>query len=167
METSMARYTLVLGNKNWSSWSLRAWLALGATGEPFEEIYVRLNMPETRAEILKHSASGKVLALRIDENGQSFVVFDSLAICETLAERYPGAKLWPSDPEARAFARSISAVMHSSFAELRKSLSMDLARTIPTPPLGADVEKQIEEIKSYWSTALEKFGRDEFLFGHF
>ena len=163
----MARYTLVVGNKNWSSWSLRPWLALKATGQPFEEIYVRLNLPDTRAELLKHAPSGKAPALKIDQNGKSFTVYDSLAICETLAERHPEAKLWPSDAEARAFARSISAVMHSSFAELRKTLSMDFARTIPTPSFGNDVKGPIDEIQSYWSAALEKYGRGDFLFGQF
>src|SRR5215469_6537682 len=115
----MAKYTLSLGTKNWSSWSLRPWLALRATGQSFDEIVIQLNRPETHERILEHSPSGKVPALRIQETGRELLVFDSLAICETLAERHPEAQLWPTEGEARAFARSISAVMHSSFAELR------------------------------------------------
>jgi glutathione S-transferase len=167
METVMASYTLILGTKNWSSWSLRPYLALCATGAPFDEMVVPLNRPETRSEILKHSPSAKVPALRIEENGRIYTVFDSLAICETLAERHPEARLWPTDSEARAQARSISAVMHSSFPDLRATLSMDFARTVPTPTLSDAVSSQISEIISYWQDALDRFGHGGFLFGDF
>ncbi|HEY5048861.1 MAG TPA: glutathione S-transferase family protein [Rhizomicrobium sp.] len=163
----MAKYTLILGTKNWSSWSLRPWLALCATGHPFEEVVIGLNQPQTHAEILKHSPSGKVPALRIEQDGRAATVFDSLAICETLAERHPEARLWPSDPTARAQARSVSAVMHSGFAELRTTLSMDFARKLSTPPLTETVKGQIAEIIAYWQAALERYGRDGFLFGEF
>ncbi len=163
----MATYTLILGTKNWSSWSLRPYLALCATGVPFEEVVIPLNTPQSRAEILKHSPSGKVPALHIEEAGRGYTVFDSLAICETLAERHPEARLWPSDPEARAQARSISAVMHSSFPDLRATLSMDFGRTVPTPALSDAVRSQIAEIISYWQSALDRYGRGRFLFGDF
>jgi glutathione S-transferase len=167
METAMARYTLILGTKNWSSWSLRPYLALCAIGTPFDEVVIQLNRPETRSEILKYSPSAKVPALRIEENGRSYVVFDSLAICEILAERHPEAQLWPADGEARAQARSISAVMHSSFADLRATLSMDFARTLPTPTFSDAVRSQISEIMAYWQDALDRFGHGRFLFGDF
>ena len=163
----MAEYTLILGTKNWSSWSLRPYLALCAAGAPFEEVVIRLDRPETRSEILKYSPSGKVPALRIEEGGRSYTVFDSLAICETLAERHPEAKLWPSDAAARAEARSISAVMHSSFPDLRATLSMDFARNIPTPALSDAVKGQIAEITGAWQSALDRHGRSGFLFGDF
>jgi glutathione S-transferase len=163
----MATYTLILGTKNWSSWSLRPWLAMCTTGHPFEEIVVQLNRPETRSEILKHSPSGKVPALQIEDSGRRTTVFDSLAICEILAERHPEARLWPSDPESRAQARSISAVMHSSFPDLRAMLSMDFARTLPTPALTGAVADQIAEILGYWQSALDRSGRNDFLFGDF
>ena len=163
----MAKYTLILGTKNWSSWSLRPYLALCATGHPFDEIVIPLNRPETRAEILKHSPSGKVPALTIEENGRIYTVFDSFAICETLAERHPEARLWPVNADARARARAISAVMHSSFPDLRATLSMDFARTLPTPTLSDAVKAQIAEILGYWQSALEDSGRKEFLFGDF
>ena len=163
----MAKYTLILGTKNWSSWSLRPWLALSATGQPFDEVVIPLNRPETRAEILKYSPSAKVPTLRIEDGGHTITVFDSLAICETLAERHPEARLWPSDPETRAQARSISAVMHSSFPELRAMLSMDFARKLPTPALSDAVKGQIAEIIAYWQSALDRYGRDGFLFGEF
>jgi glutathione S-transferase len=163
----MANYTLILGTKNWSSWSLRPWLALHAVGQPFGEVVIPLNRPETRTEILKHSPSGKVPALRIEDDGRSYTVFDSFAICETLAERHPEARLWPSDPEARAQARSISAVMHSSFPDLRATLSMDFARRHPTPALNDTVRSQIAEITGYWQSALDRYGHGGFLFGAF
>ena len=163
----MADYTLILGTKNWSSWSLRPWLALSATGHPFDEVVIPLNRPQTRSEILKYSPSAKVPALRIDDGGRSTIVFDSLAICETLAERHPEARLWPSDPEARALARSISAVMHSGFPELRATLSMDFARKLPTPALSDVVKSQISDIIGYWQIALDGYGRGGFLFGEF
>jgi glutathione S-transferase len=164
-----ARYTLIVGTKNWSSWSLRPYLALRATGAAFEEIVVQLRRSEsTRTEILKYTPSGRVPGLRIEENGKSFTVFDSLAICETLAERHPEAKLWPHDPGARAEARSISAVMHSSFPELRAALSMDFVRRLPAPPLSDDVKEQIAEITGYWEDARQRFGKGgDFLFGRF
>lgn len=163
----MAEYTLILGTKNWSSWSLRPYLALCAAGQEFEEVVIRLNRPDTRTQILKYSPSGKVPALRIAKGTETTVVFDSLAICETIAERHPGARLWPEDPSARMQARSICAVMHSSFAELRAALSMDFAREIPAPELGDVVRAQIGEIIFYWQDALDRFGGDRFLFGEF
>jgi glutathione S-transferase len=163
----MAKYTLIVGTKNWSSWSLRPWLAMCAIGHTFDEVVIQLNRPETRAEILKHSRSAKVPALTIEENGRCYTVFDSLAICETLAERHPEARLWPADTETRARARAISAVMHSSFPDLRATLSMDFARTFPTPALSDAVKGQIAEILGYWQSALDDSGREEFLFGDF
>ncbi len=163
----MAKYTLILGTKNWSSWSLRPYLALCATKQPFDEIVIALNQPGTREEILKHSPSAKVPALKIEENGSRYTVFDSLAICETLAERHPEAQLWPSGAEAHAQARSISAVMHSSFAELRTTLPMDFARNIATPVLNDSVKGQIAEIVAYWQSALDRYGKGSFLFGDF
>ena len=94
----MAAYTSILGTKNWSSWSLRPYMAMRATGAKFEEIGIRLRYsesPTTREQILKHSPAGKVPVLKIAESGRVTTVWDSLAICETLAERHPEAKLWP------------------------------------------------------------------------
>ncbi len=170
MEACLARYRLIVGTKDWSSWSLRAWLALKACGEPFEEVVIRLRQAGdegTRSQILQYSPSGKVPALQIEEDGERYTVFDSLAICETLAERHPGAALWPEDPAARALARSISAAMHSGFAELRAALSMDFARRLPAPELSETLTDQIAEITRYWQTALDRTDGDAFLFGRF
>src|SRR3978361_2188111 len=97
-----ARYTLFIGSKNTSSWSLRPWLAMKMAGLAFEEILIPLRRPQTKEQIKPHSPSGKVPALRIEERRGVQTVWDSLAICETLAERHPEARLWPLDGAARA-----------------------------------------------------------------
>jgi len=159
-------YTLVIGTKDWSSWSLRPWLALKATGAPFEEVFIRLRQPESKAEILTHSPGGKVPILKIREESGTFLVWDSLAICETLAERHPEAKLWPDDPVARATARSYAAEMHSGFPHLRETLTMDIARRHATPELSEDVKLQIARIQDAWTHALAHH-EGGFLFGRF
>lgn len=164
-----ARYTLFVGNKDFSSWSLRPWLAMKMAKLPFAETPVVLRTPETKANILAHSPSGKVPALQIDENGKSWTVWDSLAICETLAERHPDAlQWWPKDAAARAEARSIAAEMHSGFPDVRNILSMSIAARLPTPELNEAVQTQIARITALWSSALERFGKEGgFLFGPF
>ena len=163
-----ARYTLVVGSKNYSTWSLRPWLAMKMAKLPFEEITIPLYQPETKGLIKDHSPAGKVPILKIEENGTAFTVWDSLAICETLAERHPHAHLWPDDPSARAEARSIVAEMHSGFADLRKTLTMDIANRYPTPELDEAVQSQIARIVSVWESALKRFGKEGgFLFGRF
>ncbi len=157
-------YTLVIGDKNISSWSLRPWLALKACGIPFAEERVRLRQPESKAAILRHSPSGKVPALKT--NG--CVVCDSLAILEFLAEHHPELKLWPEDREARALARSISAEMHSGFMALRNDMSMDLLNALPCPPMTEALEADIRRVVAIWKDARSRFGRGgPFLFGAF
>jgi len=163
-----ARYTLTIGSKNTSSWSLRPWLAMKMANLPFEEVLIRLRTPETKAQIQPLSPSGKVPALKIEEGGASWTVWDSLAICETLAERHREACLWPEAPAARAHARSIAAEMHSGFPELRKALSMEIAARHPTPALDDQVQADIGRITAIWTGALEAQGRlGGFLFGRF
>jgi len=159
-----ARYTLVLGSKNVSSWSLRPYLAMRATGAPFEEVLIRLHLPDSKAKILARSPAGKVPVLEIRDGERTTVVWDSLAICETLAERHPEARLWPDDPATRAVARAYAAEMHSGFAELRQTLSMDFARMRPTPALPPAVEAQVARILDAWSEALARHPGG-FLFG--
>ena len=161
-------YRLIVGTKNWSSWSLRPYLALRATGAPFDEITIALRRPDTPAQIRRLAPSSRVPVLIVTEGGREFAVFDSLAICETLAERHPEARLWPADAAARARARSISAAMHSGFAALREALSMEFARRLPTPPLADAVRADIEEVTGFWKDALGTPGRNgAFLFGGF
>jgi glutathione S-transferase len=145
---------------------LRPWLALKIAGVPFDEIQVRLDQPETRASIGQYSASGKVPVLKIAEGGKTLTVWDSLAICETIAERHPTAKLWPDDPKARAMARSYAAEMHSGFIDVRQNLPMDFARRIPTPELNEATAKQVARIIAAWEAVLGAHNGG-FLFGGF
>jgi glutathione S-transferase len=166
-ETMSVRYTLVVGTKDWSSWSLRPYVALRATGAAFEEILVALRQePLTGDEIRRHSKAGRVPILKIEDNGKTTIVWDSLAICETLAERHPDAKLWPAEPLVRAEARSYAAEMHSGFPDLRDQLSMDFARRNPLPALRDETKAQIARVIDAWSSALSRFAKDGgFLFG--
>jgi glutathione S-transferase len=164
----MTRYTLVVGTRNWSSWSLRPFVALKATGAPYEIIDIRLRRfesPTTREQILKHSPAGKVPVLKIHEGENTLIVWDSLAICEALAERHPEAGLWPKDLNTRAIARSYCSEMHSGFPDLREQLSMDFVRKKALPELRDDTKIQIARILSAWDSALEKY-KGEFLFGN-
>jgi glutathione S-transferase len=157
-------YTLVIGDKNLSSWSLRPWIALKHCGIPFAEECIRLRQPETRPAILRHTPSGKVPALKT----RTGVVWDSLAILEYLAERHPDHQLWPQDEEARAVARSIAAEMHSGFVTLRNDMSMDLLATLPAPPIGGALEADIRRIVATWKDTRAAFGDGgPFLFGAF
>jgi glutathione S-transferase len=157
-------YTLIIGDKNFSSWSLRPWLAMKQFDISFAEERIRLRQPESRAEILRHSPSGKVPALKAD----GVIVFDSLAILEYLAERHPERHMWPVDAEARAFARSISAEMHSGFLTLRNDMSMDLLARFPTPPVGEELARDISRIVAIWREARARHGAGgAFLFGSF
>jgi len=164
-------YRLIVGTKDWSSWSLRAYLALIATGQPFDEVLVQLRKTDadaTKAAIRKFSNAGRVPVLQIEDGGQTVTVWDSLAICETLADRHPEAQLWPKDWAARAMARSYAAEMHSGFPDLRDQLSMDFARELKLPELRPATESQIARILASWESALTQHGgKDGFLFGQF
>jgi glutathione S-transferase len=160
------QYTLTIGTKDWSSWSLRPYMALRAIGVPFEEDLIALRRYSSTAEVEKRTPAGRVPVLKIEENGKSYVVWDSLAICETLAERHPEARLWPDDPVLRARARAYSAAMHSGFPDVRDQLTMDFARRLPTPPLREETKKQVARILEAWMSALGENSGD-FLFGRF
>jgi glutathione S-transferase len=165
----MARYTLIVGTRNWSSWSLRPFLALSVTGVPFETTDIRLRQkepPTTRDQILKYSPAGKVPVLKIEENGKTLTVWDSLAICETIAERHPEAGLWPADINARAIARSYSSEMHSGFPDVRDQLTMDFVRKKAMPELREDTQKQVARIIASWEDALATY-KGDYLFGKF
>ena len=157
---------LVIGNKNFSSWSLRPWLLLKQAGLPFREIPVRLRQADTKAQILAHSPSGKVPAL-IDGD---LTVWDSLANCEYLAEKASlnHVDLWPADPKARAEARSVSAEMHSGFAALRQHMSMEVAASRPGEGQTPEVLADIARIAALWTSCRERFAAaGPFLFGDF
>ena len=161
----MTDLTIILGNKAYSSWSLRGWLLLKQTGAPFAEVVVPLDRPETHAQILRHSPSGRVPALRAGAD----TVWDSLAIAEYLNERFPGAGLWPEDAAARAFARAVSAEMHAGFAALRRQMPMDLRRSPGAPQTpGGQTGADVARILAIWKACRDRFAHDgDFLFGRF
>jgi glutathione S-transferase len=160
----MADFTLYVGNKNYSSWSLRPWLAMQQAGAEFEEVVIPLYEPTSRATILKYSPSGRVPALRHGE----LVVWDSLAICEYLAERFPDAKLWPEDAAARAVARAASAEMHAGFPALRGHLPMNIRSSFPNRDVTPEVQAEINRIAALWRDCRKRFGAGgPFLFGGF
>ncbi|MDE2474375.1 MAG: glutathione S-transferase family protein [Alphaproteobacteria bacterium] len=162
------QYTLFIGTRNYSSWSLRPWLAMKMADIHFTEIVIPLRQPDTREKILEHSPSGKVPLLVIERQNTKELVWDSFAICETLAERLPAAQLWPEGAVARAFARSIAAEMHSGFAELRAALPMEIIARKRPAPLADAVHRQVNRIHDIWYQALKLHGgRDGFLFGRF
>ncbi|MCR9257094.1 MAG: glutathione S-transferase family protein [Alphaproteobacteria bacterium] len=161
----MSDYTLVIGNKNYSSWSLRPWLAMAVTGLPFEELLIPLDTAKTKEEIGKHSPAGRVPVLKVED----FAIWDSLAILEFLAERHPDANLLPADPRARALCRSISAEMHSGFEALRSSMPMNIRASLPGKGMQEGVQEDINRITAIWRDCRKRFGTGEqsFLFGHF
>lgn len=154
---------LVIGDKNYSSWSLRAALAMELTGAPYEEIKVRLYQPDSRAQLLRHAPTGKVPVLLTDEGP----VWDSLSIAEYLDEGFPEAHLWPRGQYARALARSVCAEMHSGFMALRSHLPMDLARDQALAEIPAEAQADIDRVCRLWADCRQRFGQDgAFLFGH-
>jgi glutathione S-transferase len=160
----VSAFTLVVGNKNYSSWSLRGFLAARAAGVPFREVLVRLSEPGSKQELLKHSPAGKVPTLKHGER----VIWDSLAIIEYLAEIRADAGLWPADAAARAHARSIAAEMHAGFQALRSHMPMNLRKSLPGKGRGRDVEADIERICAIWTDCRARYGATgPFLFGRF
>lgn len=146
--------TLVIGNKNYSSWSLRAWLLLSEAGIAFDEVRLRLDTPEFPQQIREYSAAGQVPVLIVDQQP----VWDTLAIAETVAERWPATALWPDDPAARAHARSISAEMHSGFAALRGAMPMNCRAFGRRVSLPDDVTHDIDRIFDIWTDCHRRYG---------
>jgi len=156
---------LVIGNKNYSSWSMRPWLALKANHIAFEEIFIPLYTGDTdKKRILGFTQSGKVPGLLDDD----VTIWDSLAVIEYAAERFPQTRLWPEDCASRAHARSISAEMHSGFAALRNECGMNLHRPVGAIKLSADARADIARIQQIWIECRERYGKSgPFLFGAF
>ena len=167
----MAELTIFIGNKAYSSWSLRAWLALehvsrsGALAAPYKEVILPLAPPGTRTVAARaHSPSGKVPALQDGD----LVVWDSLAICEYLADAFPSAKLWPDDRAVRAIARSVSAEMHSGFPALRSHMTMNVRRDPIVLPLTPEASDDVARVQALWADCRTRFGKGgPFLFGRF
>lgn len=160
----MAEFTLYIGNKCFSSWSLRPWVAMRHLGVPFEEEFVRLRTPETPVNLAKISPTGLVPVL--NHNGR--IVWETLAILEYLADLFPEKKLWPEDIGARALARSVATEMHSGFREVRYGWPMNLRRPKGHKPLDAEGDMQRKRIEDIWRECRDKHGQaGPFLFGHF
>ncbi|WP_437927835.1 glutathione S-transferase family protein [Sorangium sp. So ce291] len=160
----MANITLHIGNKNYSSWSLIPWLALKQLRIDFEERMVLLREEGSKEQLRARSPSGKVPVLLWED----IKVWDSLAICEHLAERHPDARLWPDAPEARALARSVTCEIHSGFIPFRRTLPFNVRRHVPVSGLSPEVEADIARIAAMWEDCRQRFGRGgPFLFGHF
>ncbi|MDA0369756.1 MAG: glutathione S-transferase family protein [Proteobacteria bacterium] len=158
--------TLVVGSKNYSSWSMRAGVALSHCGVPYDEIVIPLDGPDTPQRIADYSRAGRVPVLIDGENP----IWDSLAIIEYLAEKFPESQLWPSDPMARAIARSVSAEMHAGFTNLRTELPMNCRRCYEGFRISDLVARDIDRICEIWRETRSRFGQrqnGEFLFGPF
>jgi glutathione S-transferase len=146
---------IVVGTKKWSTWSLRPWLALKRTGQPFKETVVELRQAGTsEAEIAKHSPSHLVPVLKDGE----LAIWDSLAICEYLAETFPAAKLWPADTALRALGRSAAAEMHSGFTSLRGECPMALEATPRVVAISEATQKDVRKIVERWNQLLKRSG---------
>ena len=154
---------LIIANKNYSSWSMRPWIAMKAFGIPFEEIRILLDQPETSSRIAHYSPAGRVPVLIAG----NVTIGDSLAICEYLAEQFPENNLWPQATDARAIARSICAEMHSGFSGLRSAMSMNIRASFPGRGRTSEAQADIGRVCEIWETCLSEFGHHQFLFGDF
>lgn len=155
---------LIVANKAYSSWSLRAWILLAHFKIPFEETVIPLDLPETRKLILKHSPTAKVPAL-VDG---PITVWESLAIIEYLAEIFPEKAIWPRGKAARALARSLSSEMHAGFQALRQHCPMNFVRPVRKLALTEAVEADVARIEAAWAHARKTYGKaGPFLFGRF
>jgi glutathione S-transferase len=155
---------LVIGNKNYSSWSFRPWIAMKVAGIAFEEEVISLDAADFKSRVTMISGTGKVPALA--DGGVH--VWESLAILEYLDEKYPHAQLWPADPAARAHARAIAAEMHAGFVPLRRHLPMNMWRPVIRRELPPEVQSNVRRIEAIWTDCRARHGADgDFLFGRF
>src|SRR5262249_46262234 len=155
---------LIIGNKNYSSWSLRPWIAMKVAGIAFDEEVISLDAPDLRAGVGRFSPGENVPALAEGD----VHIWESLAVLEYLAEKFPGARLWPADPRARALARAISAEMHAGFVPLRRHLPMNMSRPVLPRQLTPEVEANVRRIDEMWTDCRTRHDADRaFLFGGF
>lgn len=160
----MSKLQLVIANKNYSSWSLRPWMAMTMAGIPFNETLIRLDLPETRARIAEHTGAGRVPVLR---HGK-IVIWESLAILEYLSDMFPDKRLWPKAVSARAVARAVSSEMHASFGALRNACPMNLRRPRKSVALSDAARADIARIEEIWRDCRARFSKGgRFLFGKF
>ncbi|MAU40350.1 MAG: glutathione S-transferase [Kordiimonas sp.] len=160
----MTTYQLVIGNKNWSTWSLRPWLLMKMAGIEFEEVFIQLRQDDTRAQCRAHSPSFKVPVLKAGE----LKVWDSLAICEFLADCYPEKMLWPQEARVRAVARAVSAEMHSGFQSLRQQMPMECKAIHDPIVMDEALQHDVQRIMEIWQDCRHCYGQGgPFLFGDF
>lgn len=160
----MSNITLYIGTRNLSSWSLRAWLMLKQTSVNFNTVLIELSQPDTREKILQISPAGKVPVLKYEES----IIWDSLAIAEFLAEKFPDKNLWPRESGTRALARSISCEMHSGFAALREALPMQIKNRFENYHIPQNAKDDIQRIVNIWEECRKlNVGIGQFLFGDF
>jgi glutathione S-transferase len=162
-EAKKSGLKLVIGNKNYSSWSMRPWVAMTAFNIPFEEINILLDQPETSAMIAQYSLAGRVPVLIAGET----TVWDSLAICEYLADQFPEKNMWPQNVAQRAMARSMCAEMHSGFSSLRSAMWMNIRASFPGKGRTPGAQADIGRISELWENCLSNAGAHQFLFGEF
>jgi glutathione S-transferase len=156
--------TLIIGNKNYSSWSMRPWIAMKVAGIAFDEVVISLNAEDFKKRLLQVSGTGKVPTL-IDGDIKAW---ESLSILEYLADKFPDKQLWPRDAAARAHARTIASEMHAGFLPLRRALPMNMWRPIKSLALNADALANVERIDAMWGDCRSRFGQaGPFLFGNF
>jgi glutathione S-transferase len=156
--------SLIIGNKNYSSWSFRPWIAMKVAGIPFQETVISLDASDFKARVGKVSGTGKVPAL----SDGAINVYESLAILEYLAETHPEAKLWPADPAARAHARAIASEMHAGFVPLRRHCPMNFWRPVRKREATPEVAANVQRIDALWTDCRRRFGGGgPFLFGGF
>jgi glutathione S-transferase len=160
----MSDLHLIIGNKNYSSWSMRPWLAMTVGGLSFQETVILLDQPDTAQRIREHTRSGRVPVLHHGD----ITVWESLAIIEYVAETFPGAHIWPTSAKARAVARAVSNEMHAGFAALRRACPMNLRRPRKTIAMDEAAKADVNAIQTLWRTCRNDFGQDgPFLFGNF
>lgn len=163
LNSEKSRRQLVIGNKNYSTWSMRPWVAMRAFGIPFEEVRISLYQPDTASRIAEYSLAGRVPVLLSND----ITVWDSLAICEFLAEQFPTYAMWPEDIAARAMARNICAEMHSGFNALRSDMPMDIQAHLPGKGRTPGAQADIGRVSEIWENCLSTYGAHQFLFGDF
>ena len=154
--------TLVIANKNYSSWSLRPWLAMTELGVPFKERMVKFDSEDWERNISHLSPSGLVPVLWEGEPGEGFATFDSIAILERLHELHPEARIWPAEPRRRAWARSLVADFHAGYHSLRNAMPMNIRSSHPGKGMSPDVARDIETICRQWVTTRARFRRRRF-----
>lgn len=162
-DAEASQLRLVIGNKRYSSWSMRPWLVLKAFHIPFEEIRIGLDRADTSLQISLYSAAGRVPVLLARE----IAIWDSLAICEYLDEQFPDKGMWPTDLTARAMARCICAEMHSGFTGMRSAMWMNIGADFRGKGHTTEAQSDIGRISEIWETCLAHFGHHQFLFGDF